>query len=186
MTISINKPCQENWAEMTPDQQGAFCGKCLKTVIDFSTKSLSEIKDFFSAIQEQKVCGRFETEQLTNLSFDQFYSRFKRFHFSKRLAIIVCFTFGTWLFEINNAFAQTKLIEHVKGDVKYVNEGNDTTKKCVKPPPDKNMIMGKVMVPKRTPVDSVKMNQHYLMGESAVESFNQSVKPKKARSKKNK
>lgn len=186
MTISINKPCQENWAEMTPDQQGAFCGKCLKTVVDFSTKSLSEIKEFFSATQEQKVCGRFETEQLTNLSFDHFYSRFKRFHFSKRLAIIVCFTFGACLFESNNAFAQTKLIEHVKGDVKYVNEGNDTTKKCVKPPQDKNMIMGKVMLPKRTPVDSVKMKQHYLMGEAAVENVNQFDKPKKAISKKNK
>ena len=186
MTISINKPCQENWAEMTPDQQGTFCGKCLKSVIDFSTKSVSEIKDFFMATQEQKVCGRFEKEQLTELNFDHFYTQFKRFHFSKRLAIIVCFIFGACLFESNNAFAQTKRIKHVKGDVKYVNQGNDTTKNCVKPPPDKNMIMGKVMVPKRTPVDSVKMNQHYLMGEAAVESFNQSVKPKKARSKKNK
>jgi hypothetical protein len=181
MTISINKPCQENWAEMTPDQQGAFCGKCLKTVVDFSTKSLSEIKEFFMATQEQKVCGRFETEQLTNLSFDHFYSRFKRFHFSKRLAIIVCFTFGTWLFESNNAFAQT-----TKGEVAYIQEKKDTTKKCVKPPPDKNMIMGKVMAPKRTPVDSVKMNQHYLMGEASVENVNQFDKPKKARCKKNK
>jgi hypothetical protein len=171
---------------MTPDQQGTFCGKCLKSVIEFSTKSVSEIIDFFMATQEQKVCGRFEKEQFTELNFDHFYTQFKRFHFSKRLAIIVCFIFGACLFESNNAFAQTKRIKHVKGDVKYVNQGNDTTKNCVKPPPDKNMIMGKVMVPKRTPVDSVKMNQHYLMGEAAVESFNQSVKPKKARSKKNK
>ena len=186
MTISINKPCQENWAEMTPDQQGAFCGKCLKSVIDFSTKSVSEIKDFFMATHEQKVCGRFEKEQLTELNFDHFYTQFKRFHFSKRLAIIVCFIFGACLFESNNAFAQTKRIEHVKGDVKYVNQGNDTTKNCVKPPPEKNLIMGKVMLPKRTPVDSVKMNQHYLMGEASVENVNQFDKPKKARCKKNK
>jgi hypothetical protein len=46
--------------------------------------------------------------------------------------------------------------------------------------------MGKVMLPKRTPVDSVKMNQHYLMGEASVENVNQFDKPKKARCKKNK
>ena len=178
MTISIKKPCHENWAEMTPNQQGAFCEKCLKTVVDFSTKSVSEIKDFFNATQEQKVCGRFETEQLTNLSFDHFYAQFKRFHFSKRLAVIVCFTFGTWLFESNNASAQT-----IKGDVAYIQEKKDTIKKCVKPTPHTNMIMGKVVQPKKTPVDSAKINRHYLMGEPALENVNQRVKPK---SKKNK
>jgi hypothetical protein len=166
---------------MTPNQQGAFCGKCLKTVVDFSTKSGSEIKDFFNATQEQKVCGRFETEQLTNLSFDHFYAQFKRFHFSKRLAVIVCFTFGTWLFESNNAFAQT-----IKGDVAYIQEKKDTTKKCVKPTPNSTMIMGKIVLPKKAPVDSTTLNQHYIMGEPALENVNQYVKPKKTGSKKNK
>jgi len=165
MTISINKPCQENWAEMTPNQQGAFCGKCLKTVIDFSTKSVSEIKDFFSDTPDQKVCGRFEREQLSDLSFDQFYTKFNRFHFSKRLAIIVCFTFGTCLFESSNALAQTKPNKHLKGDVKINHEKKDTTKNCVKSPPDKNMIMGKVVLPKKVPVDTARVNQHYIMGE---------------------
>jgi len=136
MTILINKPCHEKWAQMTPNQQGAFCGKCLKTVVDFSAKSVSEIKDFFSTKPDQNVCGRFDAEQLIDLSFDHFYAKFKRFHFSKRFAIIVCFTFGTWLFESNNACAQT-----IKGDVAYTQEKRDTTKNCINPTPDKNMIM---------------------------------------------
>ena len=117
MNVSINKPCHENWAEMTPNQQGAFCGKCIKTVIDFSSKSINEIKEFFNTTQQQRICGRFETEQLTNLSFDNFYSKFKKFHFSKRIAFIVCLTFGAWLFGGNSVSAQTQPIEHIKGDV---------------------------------------------------------------------
>ena len=76
MNISIKKPCHENWNEMTPNEQGAFCGKCVKTVVDFSTKTIDEIKDFFNSTTEEKVCGRFETTQLTSLSFDDFYSKF--------------------------------------------------------------------------------------------------------------
>ena len=105
MDISIKKPCHESWEDMTPNEQGAFCGKCVKTVIDFSTKSLEEIKDFFAGNQ-QKVCGRFEEGQLTALSFDTFFNRFKRFEFTKRFAVIIFFTFGFWLFNTSATSAQ--------------------------------------------------------------------------------
>ena len=107
MEISIKNPCHEKWEDMTPNEQGAFCGKCVKTVIDFSTKSLEEIKDFFSDKQGQKICGRFEEQQLTILSFDAFFEKFKRFEFSKRFAVILFFTFGFWLFNTSAALAQT-------------------------------------------------------------------------------
>ena len=77
MEISIKKPCHENWESFTPNEQGAFCGKCVKTVVDFSNKSLDEIKDFFAGKQDEKVCGRFETTQLASLSFDAFFNEFK-------------------------------------------------------------------------------------------------------------
>ena len=48
MKIEINKPCHENWDAMTPNEKGAFCSLCKKNVVDFSQKTLSEIKDFFS------------------------------------------------------------------------------------------------------------------------------------------
>ena len=69
MNVSINKPCHENWAEMTPNQQGAFCGKCIKTVIDFSSKSINEIKEFFNTTQQQRICGRFETKRNNLVGF---------------------------------------------------------------------------------------------------------------------
>lgn len=151
MEISIKKPCHENWSDMTPNEQGAFCGKCVKTVVDFSTKSLEEIKAFFAGREKQKVCGRFEEKQLTALSFDAFFEKFRRFEFTKRLAVILFFTFGVWLFGASSASAQNN--EHIKGDVmveERVELGNvkaEPTEKekinCTKPKNEtKVMIMG--------------------------------------------
>ncbi len=159
MDISIKKPCHENWSDMTPNQQGAFCNKCVKTVVDFSTQSLEEIRDFFAGKQQEKVCGRFEEQQLTALSFDAFFNRFKRFEFTKRFALIVYFTFGMWLFNTSGAKAQSNA--HIKGDVQVeepqaVKMGSvratpqqkDSVKTCVKPKPHPThtKMMGKVSI----------------------------------------
>ena len=155
MEISIKKPCHENWDSFTPNEQGAFCGKCVKTVVDFSNKSIEEIKDFFIGKQDEKVCGRFEKTQLTSLSFDAFFNEFKGFNFTKRLAVILYFTFGVWLFNTSSASAQTKI--HEKGDVQVVkvdhaimggiraiSPKNDTAKTCVTPKGNTTLIKGKV------------------------------------------
>ncbi len=174
MEISIKKPCHENWSEMTPNEQGAFCGKCVKTVVDFSTRSLEEIRDFFAGRREEKICGRFEERQLTALSFDAFFERFKRFEFTKRFAVILFFTFGLWLFGATPLSAQSK--EPIKGDVmveEQVEPGNVKVKpadkekaNCAKPEPGvmrtgavitstaqpKSYIIGQAAPAKQTPV----------------------------------
>jgi hypothetical protein len=152
MEISIQKPCHENWEAMTPNEQGAFCGKCVKTVVDFSHKTIDEIKDFFIGKQTEKVCGRFEKTQLTSLSFDAFYNEFKGFHFTKRFAVILYFTFGMWLFNASSASAQTQ--QPIKGDVKVDHNimggvriqpvSQDTSKTCTNPNKDSTVIKGKV------------------------------------------
>jgi hypothetical protein len=157
MEISIKKPCHENWDAMTPNEQGAFCGKCVKTVVDFSTKSIDEIKEFFTGKQDEKVCGRFETTQLTSLSFDAFFNEFKGFNFTKRFAVILYFTFGMWLFNASSGLAQNS--GHEKGDVEVVRpkaaimggvralQPKDTTKTaCAEPEPEGRMMKGKVYV----------------------------------------
>lgn len=106
MEISIKEACHENWNDMSPNEQGAFCGKCVKTVIDFSTKSLEEIKAFFTGREKQNTCGRFDDKQLSALSFDAFFERFKKFEFTKRFAVILFFTFGFYLFGASTALAQ--------------------------------------------------------------------------------
>lgn len=160
---------------MTPNEQGAFCGKCVKTVVDFSNKSLDEIKAFFTGREQEKVCGRFEEKQLTALSFDAFFEKFRRFEFTKRFAVILYFTFGVWLFGTSAASAQSN--EHVKGDVmveertelgnvKVESTGNEKIN-CIKPNPNpqpavvgavspttqsQTYKMGKVVPVKQAPV----------------------------------
>lgn len=154
---------------MTPNEQGAFCGKCVKTVIDFSSKSIDEIKAFFTGREQQKVCGRFEEKQLASLSFDAFFEQFRRFELTKRLAVILFFTFGMWLFGASSAAAQTNA--HVKGDVRVEDPKNERIN-CTKPNPHAEMLMGKVAPVKQ---DSVK-NQNQV---SPVKPIMGSVAPVK-------
>jgi hypothetical protein len=119
MKITINEPCHENWEAMTPNQQGAFCKSCMKDVVDFSKKTVGEIKEFFSKPQG-KVCGRFEEKQLQELSFDDFFSRFTYWNFSRKFAVIFFMAFGFWIFSHQGAYAQNEMF--MKGDVAYVPE----------------------------------------------------------------
>lgn len=107
MEISIKEACHENWNDMSPNEQGAFCNKCVKTVIDFTDKSLEEIKSFFARRGQESTCGRFEDKQLSALSFDAFFERFRNFEFTKRFAVILFFTFGLGLFGVSTATAQS-------------------------------------------------------------------------------
>jgi len=63
--ITIPKPCHEDWNKMSPEDQGRFCDKCCKTVLDFSSKSSSEVQQFIHEHQNEKLCGRFSNDQLS-------------------------------------------------------------------------------------------------------------------------
>lgn len=98
MKISINQPCHENWDKMTPNDKGAFCLACQKTVIDFSSKTIDEIKTFFVLKPKtESVCGRFRKKQLHELSFDEFITEFMSWKFLKRAAVICFLVLGTSL-----------------------------------------------------------------------------------------
>ena len=143
MKITINEPCHENWGDMTPNQKGAFCKSCMKDVVDFSKKSIDEIKNFFSK-PRGKVCGRFEEKQLQELSFDDFFARFTYWNFSKKFVVIFFMAFGFWIFSNTTAFAQDK---YPKGEVAYVPE-----EKPVKKAPEKVHVLGEPAVKKTAPV----------------------------------
>lgn len=63
-TIRIPEPCHEDWNTMQPDEKGKFCGSCCKSVVDFSGKTDTEIRDILTETQGQKVCGHFKKTQL--------------------------------------------------------------------------------------------------------------------------
>lgn len=62
--FTIPEPCHENWNAMTPDEQGRFCSLCSKSVTDFTQMSNDEIIIYLKVNKEEKVCGRFRTDQL--------------------------------------------------------------------------------------------------------------------------
>lgn len=92
MKITIPKPCHENWDEMLPEEQGRFCLKCSKTVIDFSKKSKEDILTFFKETRG-KICGKFTIHQIEKpKSFSFLNKRVTKF------AVALYFVFGSFLF----------------------------------------------------------------------------------------
>lgn len=62
-SLSIPKPCSEDWNSFTPTSTGGFCGSCQKNVIDFTKATDDEIIAFISRKPEH-ACGRFTSDQL--------------------------------------------------------------------------------------------------------------------------
>lgn len=54
----INNPCPEKWEGMSPAEEGRFCAKCCKVVVDFTRKTTQEILDFLSLHQGERICGK--------------------------------------------------------------------------------------------------------------------------------
>lgn len=80
---------------MTPNEQGAFCKVCSKTVVDFTSKTTNEINDFFRQHIGQKVCGRFEQHQLKPAPVKVSPQRRQWF---ARFAMALYMVFGSLLF----------------------------------------------------------------------------------------
>jgi hypothetical protein len=166
MKLSINNPCHENWDAMTPNEKGAFCLSCQKTVVDFSKKTIDEIKSFFAEVPKtESVCGRFEEEQLTDMTFDHFHSNFKKWNYFQKAAVIAFFIFGFSLF----GCAQSNTNDHhVKmGMVAYV--PSDTNKVIIKKDNiHKQPIKGKIKVVERPKQKAPKREPPRLMGDVDV------------------
>ncbi len=62
--ITIPKPCNENWNNFTPAEQGKHCQVCAKTVIDFTTWEPNTIANYLLTNKKEDTCGRFTKKQL--------------------------------------------------------------------------------------------------------------------------
>ena len=149
MKIVIDNPCHENWDAMSPNEKGAFCLSCQKTVIDFSIKTVEEIKNFFVELpQTETVCGRFKEEQLEEISFEHFFKQFRGWKYFQKAAVIAFFIFGFSLFSNAQVSHHPERLM-MKGEVAYI-APKDTIKKKpvikdsvkVKPPIDIQHTMG--------------------------------------------
>lgn len=64
--LHIPQPCHENWTNMTPKEQGRFCGSCSKIVVDFSVMTDRQMLEYFSNYSGN-TCGRFTHDQLNRV-----------------------------------------------------------------------------------------------------------------------
>ncbi len=70
IAITLPKPCEESWDEMTPVNGGRHCAMCCKTVIDFTLMSDGEIIDIFRKAKDNPPCGHFRASQLNRELLD--------------------------------------------------------------------------------------------------------------------
>ena len=63
MKVHVAEPCHENWNNMSPRDQGRFCGSCEKMVVDFSKMTDQELIQHLSQ-SNRGICGRFKNDQL--------------------------------------------------------------------------------------------------------------------------
>ncbi len=143
--ISIPKPCHEDWSKMSPNEKGAFCMKCAKTVVDFTKKTTGEIRDFLTEQRGNKICGRFMNDQLeaSPKPIDlliPIHLLPKKLSFRKAFLFAVFIAFGTTLFSCSTQ--QGEIIEHVS-------TVTDTTSSVRAPVAEEKTLTGDTIVTQR-------------------------------------
>ncbi len=107
--IAITNPCSENWNSMEPDSVGRFCQSCRKSVIDFTSKSDSEIQEFLKDKKGEKLCGRFFIHQVERIRIeidpDLLVSEIP---FWQKFLVVFLVCFGPDFLGVDFVFAQTE------------------------------------------------------------------------------
>lgn len=114
-SISIPKPCHEDWHAMTPKEKGRFCNSCVKTVIDFTKMDTYEIQDFINENKGNRVCGHFKQSQLDGINIhipSQVLTARKSFHKTFLLALLI--VMGTTLMNCTNKNGDTQKIDSIE------------------------------------------------------------------------
>ncbi|MBL4703571.1 MAG: hypothetical protein JKY54_03560 [Flavobacteriales bacterium] len=117
---SIKNPCNENWNQMSPMEQGRFCVACKKKVLDLEGTSKKEQK----AIYGKGECVRISIRQLATLN---------RTKLIKQFAVASFLIFGSSLYsfageltDVNNQFTTLLLSDSITVKGSVVHEDNPT------------------------------------------------------------
>jgi len=155
-TISIPKPCNENWNTMSSFEKGKFCEVCSKSVIDFTNLNDDEIQDYILKNKEKKICGRFKNKQISKNNILQIPKSIllKNRTFHKAFLLSLFVVMGTTLFSCRDAKNSTI------GEVAII---EDTISKS-NHKPEEEILMGEVIdsigdylpPPPKSKVDEVK------------------------------
>ena len=61
--ISVPNPCHEDWNKMTHQEQGRFCSRCQKCVLDFTGYTDEQLYNYLLAHKNERICGRVHISQ---------------------------------------------------------------------------------------------------------------------------
>ena len=163
--IKIPKPCFENWEAMTPNMLGKFCGSCQENVVDFTNKSAVEIQKYLMENREKKVCGRFETSQLSSITIQIPQEvLWGQVHFHKMFLLALLIAMGTTLLSCADHEGQKQKIDKVEIVEKEINDSSGSTLGMLIPPqPGDSILKGKVVAP---PEPTLKENEMQLVKPS--------------------
>lgn len=149
--ISIPEPCHEDWNKMTPDENGKFCSVCIKSVVDFTNKSKTEIEEYLIQNQESKICGRFKKSQIDSLIIHiPSHIVYSQTHYHKMFLMALFVVMGTILFSCTDKNGNKQKIVKIEvtneqkpqtndmmvGDVKL--NYHDSLHNNIPPPPSPN------------------------------------------------
>lgn len=63
ISLSIKTPCTENWEKMSASENGKFCNKCQKNVIDFTGMTDAAITTIIHQ-SDAPICGKLRADQM--------------------------------------------------------------------------------------------------------------------------
>ncbi|MFM8913641.1 MAG: carboxypeptidase-like regulatory domain-containing protein [Flammeovirgaceae bacterium] len=143
LTLSVPKPCHEDWDKFTPTERGAFCANCGKEVIDFTRWTDAEIQAYFLNVTGS-TCGRLKQTQL------KAYSQIEKRWYSRWITLFAFLT----LIMTRNTHAQ------VKGKTQLTEQQDQRQHKTVNHLRDNEwMVMGKVVDENLEPLPGVNIIQ---------------------------
>lgn len=126
--LTITNPCDNDWNEMLPVQNGRHCSSYNKNVVDFSVLTDEEIIQFFATNQDIPVCGRFYKNQIDTIRIElQENLLYTNISSWKKFLIIFLVCFGYQLFSIQFTLAQTEAIDTTIQNTDTINIENDTS-----------------------------------------------------------
>ena len=113
--LTIPEPCHEDWDKMTPKDSGRFCMNCSKIVIDFTTMLPEEVQHFFIQNQNERICGRFQNEQLESIII-QIPSRvlYTQTNYHKMFLLALFIAMGTTLFSCQDKDGNKNKIDKIE------------------------------------------------------------------------
>lgn len=164
-SISIPKPCHENWDKMITEEKGKFCQSCSKTVVDFTKMNVNDIQDYIHNNRNQHICGHIKQSQLNAINLKIPLSVFNQtWNFHRLFLIALLLAMGTSLLSCSDEKGNIKKIETIEVVEKTIDStiinkiktmdtiskikivDRNKVKKPISPIPAVPLIMGDIVV----------------------------------------